>query len=60
MWYVILASSKCSDLTSVLQVAAAKGLVAGSFSIKRKDESTVDYSAEPEVSNIFFSSYFVG
>ena len=31
------------------QVAAAKGLVAGSFSIKRKDDSVIDYSIEPEV-----------
>lgn len=31
------------------QVAAAKGLVVGSFSIKRKDDSTIDYSIEPEV-----------
>jgi meiotic recombination protein SPO11 len=31
-----------------LQVAAAKGLVAGSFTIIRKDKSVVDYSAEPE------------
>jgi meiotic recombination protein SPO11 len=30
------------------QVAAAKGLVAGSFSVIRKDKSMVDYSAEPE------------
>ncbi len=31
------------------QVAAAKGLVAGSFSIERKDGSVIDYSVEPEV-----------
>ena len=31
------------------QVAAAKGLVGGSFSIKRKDGSVIDYSIEPEV-----------
>jgi meiotic recombination protein SPO11 len=31
------------------QVAAAKGLVAGSFSIKRKDDSVINYSIEPEV-----------
>jgi meiotic recombination protein SPO11 len=33
------------------QVAAAKGLVAGSFSIKRMDDSFIDYSIEPEVGN---------
>jgi len=31
------------------QVAAAKGLVAGFFSVKRKDDSVVEYSLEHEV-----------
>lgn len=35
-------------LLTISQVAAAKGLVAGSFSITRKDNSVVDYSTEPE------------
>ena len=35
-------------VNTLFQVAAAKGLVAGSFAIIRKDKSVVDYSAEPE------------
>ena len=33
-----------------LQVAAAKGLVAGSLRVTKNDGSTVDYRTEPEVS----------
>lgn len=33
------------------KVAAAKGLVAGSFTVTRKDGSSVDYSVESEVCN---------
>jgi len=33
------------------QVAAAKGLVVGSFAITKKDKSVIDYSVEPEVSD---------
>jgi hypothetical protein len=40
---------KCSGLMVLPQVAAAKGLVAGSFSVKRKDNSMVEYSIEHKV-----------
>jgi hypothetical protein len=45
------ASDQAVWLNIFSQVAAAKGLVAGSFSIKRMDDSFIDYSIEPEVGN---------
>ena len=50
MWFV--SPSKVSlarNLTETFQVAAAKGLVVGSFATTKKDKSVIDYSAEPEV-----------
>ena len=39
-----------------LKVAAAKGLVAGSFTIKRLDSTAVDGASEPEVNRLFVST----
>jgi meiotic recombination protein SPO11 len=47
-------------LMSLPQVAAAKGLVAGSFSVQRKDDSVIDCSIEPEVGTIFVKSLITG
>jgi hypothetical protein len=50
MWFVPpFEVSSARNLTEDLQVAAAKGLVVGSFAITRKDKSVIDYSVEPEV-----------
>jgi len=43
------ASDQAVWLNIFSRVAAAKGLVAGSFSIKRNHDSVIDYSIEPEV-----------
>jgi hypothetical protein len=52
MWFVpVFEVSSARNLTESCQVAAAKGLVVGSFAITRKDKSVIDYSVEPEVSN---------
>jgi hypothetical protein len=50
MWFVPPSkSSSARHLTGLFQVAAAKGLVVGSFAVTRKDKSVVDYSMEPDV-----------
>jgi hypothetical protein len=57
MWFVPpFEVSPARNLTDDLQVAAAKGLVVGSFSITRKDRSVVDYSGELEVSDHYHLS----
>jgi hypothetical protein len=52
MWFVPpLEVSSARNLKENFQVAAAKGLVVGSFTITRKDKSVIDFSVEPEVGN---------
>lgn len=38
------------------QVAAAKGLVVGSFAVRKRDQSVVDYTTEPEVCPFILSA----
>jgi DNA topoisomerase VI subunit A len=42
----VLVLSLVSSILIEYQVAAAKGLVAGSFAVRRKDNSAVDYCSE--------------
>ena len=46
-----LKTTTYSKMTVLPQVAAAKGLTVGSFTMTRKDQSVIDFTAEPEVSN---------
>ena len=56
MLYVLLCpTSRVLSITTSLKVAAAKGLIAGTFTITRTDRTILDYASEAEVDNESFS-----